>query len=179
MLRSFIVENNERLYLSPIMEDFIASGRNFEHTKGSVHASKLEVLFQVEKYVKQYKELVKREKKKEVKEELYAFIASHDHVGQKAKLDKKTGKLKTEGKYSHTNCERYVYLIEKMTLQPKLREAIYYDYQHNNDKSKWTINKTNEGVFRNLDEESSILLYNAISSDMIRNTGILIKILQV
>ena len=68
MLRSFIVENGERLYLSPLMEDFIASGRNFEHSKGAVHSTKLEVLFQVEKYIKQYKEMCKRQNKKEVKD---------------------------------------------------------------------------------------------------------------
>lgn len=173
MLRSFIVENNERLYLSPEMEDYIASGRNFEHSKGAVHSSRLEVLFQVEKYVRQYQALCKKQGKKEIKEEMYSFIASHDHVGNKQKVDKKTGKVKVKGKYSRENCERYVYLIEKMAVQPKLREVIYHDYQYNNNKSDWSCNKTNEAPFRNLDEDAAVVVYKAIASGLLKKKGML------
>ena len=49
LLRSFIEEDGERLYMSPQIEDFIASGKNFEHSGAAVHQTPLELLFWIKK----------------------------------------------------------------------------------------------------------------------------------
>jgi len=50
MLRAFIMVNNEPHYISAEIEDYFASGKNYEHSDGSVHQTKLEALFKVYKW---------------------------------------------------------------------------------------------------------------------------------
>lgn len=54
MMHSYIEVDGEKLYMSPEIEDFFASGKNFEHSDGSVHQTKLERYFQVRKYWKTF-----------------------------------------------------------------------------------------------------------------------------
>lgn len=45
VLKTSIEENGEVLYMSEEIEDFIASGKNYEHSGGSVHQTNLELCF--------------------------------------------------------------------------------------------------------------------------------------
>ncbi len=50
IMRSFVVIDKERYYMSPDIEDYFASGKNWEHSEGSVHQTKLEVFITVRKW---------------------------------------------------------------------------------------------------------------------------------
>jgi hypothetical protein len=50
MMRSFILIDGEPYYMSPDIEDYFASGKNYEHTEGSVHQTKLEILMTIRKW---------------------------------------------------------------------------------------------------------------------------------
>ena len=63
MMWFYIEVNGEKLYISPEIEDFFASGKNFEHSDGSVHQSKLELFFQVYKWWTSYIALCKKDGK--------------------------------------------------------------------------------------------------------------------
>jgi hypothetical protein len=47
VMRAFIMVDGVPHYMSHEIEDYFASGKNFEHSEGSVHQTKLEALFKV------------------------------------------------------------------------------------------------------------------------------------
>ena len=54
IMRPYILIEGECYYMSLDIEDYFASGKNYEHTEGSVHQTKLEILITMKKWWDQY-----------------------------------------------------------------------------------------------------------------------------
>lgn len=54
LMHAFIMVNDVRHYMSLDIEDYFASGKNWEHTEGSVHQTKLEICMTVRKWWNEY-----------------------------------------------------------------------------------------------------------------------------
>ena len=55
-MRSYIVEDGLVKWMSPAIEDFFASGCNYSHDQGAVHATPLQALFKTEQWWHDYDE---------------------------------------------------------------------------------------------------------------------------